>query len=51
MQEAGIINVGAPSFGDNDENDAANDDTFKPDNFPSASDAFGDPEDDNDVPF
>ncbi len=32
-------------------NAAANDDTFKPDNFPSASDAFGDPEDDNDVPF
>ncbi|MFK7781064.1 replicative DNA helicase [Psychroserpens sp.] len=33
-------------------NAAANDDTFKPDNFPSASDAFGTPEeDDNDVPF
>ena len=33
-------------------NAAANDDTFKPDNFPSASDAFGAPgEDDNDVPF
>ena len=31
---------------------AANDNTFKPDNFPSASDAFGAPEDDdNDVPF
>ncbi|TDY07283.1 replicative DNA helicase [Meridianimaribacter flavus] len=31
---------------------AANDNTFKPDNFPSASDAFGTPEDDdNDVPF
>lgn len=33
-------------------NAAANDDTFKPDNFPSASDAFDAPEeDDNDVPF
>ncbi len=33
-------------------NAAANDDTFKPDNFPSASDAFGtDEDDDNDVPF
>ena len=33
-------------------NAAANDDTFKPDNFPSASDAFDTPEnDDNDVPF
>jgi replicative DNA helicase len=33
-------------------NAAANDDTFKTDNFPSASDAFGTPEeDDNDVPF
>lgn len=33
-------------------NAAANDDTFKTDNFPSASDAFGGPEeDDNDVPF
>ena len=31
-------------------NAAANDDTFKPDNFPSASDAFDSP-DDNDVPF
>ncbi|WP_426430800.1 replicative DNA helicase [Winogradskyella sp. HB-48] len=31
-------------------NAAANDDTFKPDNFPSASDAFDDPEDDG-VPF
>jgi replicative DNA helicase len=31
-------------------NAAANDDTFKPDNFPSASDAFDTP-DDNDVPF
>ncbi|WP_262733612.1 replicative DNA helicase [Gaetbulibacter sp. NE] len=31
---------------------AANDNTFKPDSFPSASDAFGAPEDDdNDVPF
>ncbi|WP_456437021.1 replicative DNA helicase [Psychroserpens sp.] len=33
-------------------NAAANDNTFKPDNFPSPSDAFGTPEeDDNDVPF
>ena len=33
-------------------NAAANDDTFKPDNFPSANDAFGGPEDeDDDVPF
>ena len=34
-------------------NAAANDDTFKPDNFPSANDAFGksDQPDDNDVPF
>nr|WP_321245558.1 replicative DNA helicase [uncultured Psychroserpens sp.] len=33
-------------------NAAANDDTFTPDKFPSASDAFGAPEeDDNDVPF
>jgi replicative DNA helicase len=33
-------------------NAAANDDTITPDNFPSASDAFGTPEeDDNDVPF
>ena len=33
-------------------NAAANDDTFRTDNFPSASDAFGGPEeDDNDVPF
>ncbi|MFC4721358.1 replicative DNA helicase [Geojedonia litorea] len=33
-------------------NAAANDDTFKPDNFPSATDAFDVPEDeDNDVPF
>ena len=31
-------------------NAAANDDTFKPDNFPSAADAFDTP-DDNDVPF
>ena len=31
-------------------NAAANDDTFKPDNFPSANDAFGAPEDDG-VPF
>ena len=33
-------------------NAAANDNTFTPDNFPSPSDAFGTPEeDDNDVPF
>ena len=35
-------------------NAAANDDTFKPENFPSPSpsDAFGAPEeDDNDIPF
>ncbi|MBR9915669.1 MAG: replicative DNA helicase [Algicola sp.] len=33
-------------------NAAANDDTFKPENFPSANDAFGpSEEDDNDVPF
>jgi len=32
-------------------NAAANDDTFKPDNFPSPNDAFGTPGDDNDVPF
>ena len=33
-------------------NAAANDDTFKPDNFPSADQAFGTPEqDDDDVPF
>ncbi len=33
-------------------NAAANDNTLKPDNFPSASDAFGAPEEDeNDVPF
>jgi replicative DNA helicase len=31
-------------------NEAANDNTFKPDSFPSASDAFGGPEDDG-VPF
>ena len=31
-------------------NAAANDNTFKPDNFPSPDDAFGSPED-NDVPF
>ncbi|WP_179352407.1 replicative DNA helicase [Winogradskyella vidalii] len=31
-------------------NEAANDNTFSPDNFPSASDAFGGPEDDG-VPF
>ena len=31
-------------------NDAANDNTFSPDKFPSASDAFGGPEDDG-VPF
>lgn len=32
-------------------NAAANDDGFKTTSFPSASDAFGDPEEDNDVPF
>ena len=32
-------------------NAAANDDTFKPDRLPSPDDAFGTPEDDNDVPF
>ena len=33
-------------------NAAANDDTFKPSSFPSATDAFGAPEDeDEDVPF
>ena len=39
-------------------NDAANDDTFKTDSFPSADEAFGSsmnddlsPDDDNDVPF
>lgn len=32
-------------------NAAANDDTFKPDNFPSANEAFGSPDEDNDVPF
>jgi len=34
-------------------NAAANDDTFKPDSFPSTDDAFGDPNkpDENDVPF
>ena len=31
-------------------NAAANDDTFKPDSFPSASDAFDGPDDDG-VPF
>ena len=31
-------------------NAAANDDTFKPDKFPSKDDAFDSP-DDNDVPF
>ncbi|TYA52497.1 replicative DNA helicase [Formosa maritima] len=32
-------------------NAAANDDTFKPSNFPSANDAFDAPEEENDVPF
>ena len=32
-------------------NAAANDDTFKPDNFPSPSDAFDGPEEDDGVPF
>ncbi|MCO4822766.1 MAG: replicative DNA helicase [Flavobacteriaceae bacterium] len=32
-------------------NAAANDNTFAPDKFPSTNDAFGTPEDDNDVPF
>jgi replicative DNA helicase len=32
-------------------NAAANDDTFKPDKFPSTDDAFGTPDDNNDVPF
>ncbi len=32
-------------------NAAANDDTFKPDNFPTPDDAFGAPEEDDDVPF
>ncbi|MBN4057985.1 replicative DNA helicase [Olleya sp. AH-315-K02] len=32
-------------------NAAANDDTFKPDNFPSTDDAFDTPDDNNDVPF
>ncbi|RLD28242.1 MAG: replicative DNA helicase [Bacteroidetes bacterium] len=32
-------------------NAAANDDTFKPDNFPSTDDAFGTPDDNDDVPF
>ncbi|PNQ73261.1 replicative DNA helicase [Hanstruepera neustonica] len=33
-------------------NAAANDDTFKPENFPSANEAFGSPDDeDSDVPF
>ena len=32
-------------------NAAANDDTFKKENYPSAEDAFGASEDDNDVPF
>ncbi|MEO8934589.1 MAG: replicative DNA helicase [Xanthomarina sp.] len=32
-------------------NASANDDAFKTSTFPSASDAFGDPDEDNDVPF
>ena len=32
-------------------NAAANDDTFKPEKFPSSDEAFDTPEDDNDVPF
>jgi len=32
-------------------NAAANDDTFKPEKFPSSDEAFDAPEDDNDVPF
>ena len=32
-------------------NAAANDDTFKPESFPSADQAFGTPEQDDDVPF
>ena len=32
-------------------NAAANDDTFKPDDFPTTDEAFGEAEDDNDVPF
>ena len=32
-------------------NAAANDDTFKPEKFPSSDEAFNTPEDDNDVPF
>src|SRR5690554_334592 len=32
-------------------NAAANDDSFKTTSFPSASDAFGDPEEDDDIPF
>ncbi len=32
-------------------NAAANDDTFKPDTFPSTDEAFGEAEEDNDVPF
>jgi replicative DNA helicase len=32
-------------------NAAANDDTFKPDNFPSTDDAFGTPDNNDDVPF
>ena len=32
-------------------NAAANDNTFSPDTFPSANDAFDAPEEDNDVPF
>ncbi|MDU8886130.1 replicative DNA helicase [Yeosuana sp. MJ-SS3] len=32
-------------------NAAANDDTFKPTSFPTPDDAFGTPEEDNDVPF
>jgi len=40
----------SPFVFDSKMNAAANDDTFKPDNFPSTDDAFGTP-DDNDVPF
>ncbi|MBE9489554.1 MAG: replicative DNA helicase [Bacteroidetes bacterium] len=40
----------SPFMFDSKMNAAANDDTFKPDNFPSTDDAFGAP-DDNDVPF
>ena len=40
----------SPFVFDSKMNAAANDDTFKPDTFPSKDDAFGAP-DDNDVPF